>query len=147
MSFIGNQAKVGGALFIPEQALTVQNSLFTKNKATSVGGAIASFASSNKVYIQDNVFSKNKALQGAVLMSLWTMVFMDSSTNVFEANLATYGSDVATNPVSLRLQVYQVSSYYVFLDTASPSKMLANDETVRKNYIFLCDKFSSGPHL
>jgi len=45
VSFIGSQAKYGGALFVPEQILTIQNSLFTKNKATSLGGAIASFAS------------------------------------------------------------------------------------------------------
>jgi len=71
-------------------------------------------------------------------MSLGTLVFAYQSSNIFEANLATYGPDVATYPTYLRLQVYQVSSYYVFLNTASPSKMLANDETVRKNKIFLC---------
>jgi len=46
-NFIQNQAYLGGAVFIGDQKVIIEDSIFEKNIATSKGGAIASLTQCN----------------------------------------------------------------------------------------------------
>jgi len=120
---------LGGGIYIGDQSLTVNSSSFIENDAFQ-GGAIATM-SSNKAKLVDlkqSIFQRNNASQGAALAALRTMNF-DYSTSSFQDNTAIYGRDITSIPTSLRLKIYSVDSYFLYLNETSPQDLLSNPAT------------------
>ena len=66
---------------------------------------------------------------GAALRALGTANF-DKTNSKFVNNQAEIGGDLATNPTQLRLVIYQVDDYFLFLENIEPDYMLAHSGTV-----------------
>ena len=97
-----NSASNGGVVYISTNGeLTVLESVFTKNKATSNGGAI--FADRAEVTVEGGSFSENTAkLGGAILVRMATLEIKASAFNNNEATgnggaIVTQGSAVTVS--------------------------------------------------
>ena len=79
--------------------------------------------------LSESLFQENTAYVGAALRALGTANF-DATSSQFVDNTAEIGGDLATNPTQLRLVIYQVDDYFLFLEEIDPEYMLAHSGTV-----------------
>lgn len=82
----GNQAYVGGGLYLGNTATVVRNTTFTLNTATSQGGGV--FLNESTATLEGNTFTGNTALYGG-----GAYLFIDHSLiseNAFSMNTASY---------------------------------------------------------
>ncbi len=78
---------------------------------------------------------------GAALRALGTINF-DNATSIFKNNTAKIGGYLATNPSQLRLVIYQVDDYFLFIPNITVPYMLSHPETVKIIFdIFLLSRF------
>jgi len=94
------------------------------------------FQGSEIITISDSLFQKNIAKVGAALRAFGTTNF-DSTTSQFVGNVAEIGGTLATNPTQLRLIIYKVEDYFLFLDDLDPSYLLSHPGTVILTEILL----------
>ena len=81
------------------------------------------------VDLKQSTFTGNSASQGGALMALKEMNF-DYSTSLFEKNAAEYGGAFTSIPTSLRIRIYYVESYFLYLSGVTPQDLLSNPSTV-----------------
>ena len=142
-NFTQNQADLGGSIFIGDQKVIIEDSLFKENIATSKGGAIASltqckvlqpqiliFLDTKPIILSNNEFRRNNAIQGSVSASFGDIVFSYQNCK-FKNNNATFGGDFFANPEQLRLIVYQVNEAFLYINDVSIQAMILSPETVR----------------
>jgi len=88
------------------------------------------------VTLSQSLFEDNTAYVGAALRALGTTNF-DTATSTFKDNTAEIGGVLATNPTQLRLVIYEVDEYFLFLETIDAAYMLTHSGTVKFLSIFL----------
>jgi len=130
-TFLQNTANLGGGIYIGNQELTIDSSYFIENSALE-GGAIATMASSSTTLVEltQSTFTSNNASQGAALVALGVQKY-DYSTSTFQTNTALYGGDFASVPTSLRLKIYYVEPFYLYLDSVTTKELLSSSSTVK----------------
>jgi len=69
------------------------------------------------------------------LRALGTTNF-DTAMSTFKNNTAKIGGDLATNPTQLRLVIYQVDEYFLFLTNITTDYMLSHSGTVKQFFWF-----------
>jgi len=87
------------------------------------------------VTFRKSYFRNNTAYVGAALRALGTTNF-DSATSTFQNNTAQIGGVLVTNPTQLRLVIYQVDDYFLFLQNIDVPYMLSHSETVKGPFDF-----------
>jgi len=65
----------------------------------------------------------------------------DYSTSTFQHNTAQYGGDLASVPTSLRLRIYYVEPFFLYLDSVTTKDLLSSSSTVK---LFLFEYISSS---
>ncbi len=131
-TFLQNTAtNFGGGIYIGDQSITVDSSSFIENSALE-GGAIATMASDSTIVVglTESTFTSNNASQGAALIALGIMNY-DYSTSTFQTNTAQYGGVLASIPTSLRLKIYYVEPFFLYLDSVTRKDLLSSSSTVK----------------
>ncbi len=80
--------------------------------------------------MKQSTFTSNNASQGAALIALGKMNY-DYSTSSFQRNTAQYGGDLASVPTSLRLQIYRVEPFFLYLTSVTTKDLLSSSSTVK----------------
>lgn len=131
----------GGALFLLNQDILLDNSVFLNNKA-DYGGAI-SFKNTKSYHFEfiifSSIFKKNFAFVEGGAIKYEEDPFLNKN-NTFEGNLAVYGNDIASYPTRLGFQIF-------IKDNANNSIKLVYDSEINSEKYFIFDSIVSGSNL
>ena len=138
-----SEFSLGGGLQIRDvDYCAISNNVFEENKA-DFGGAIYSLRSF--LTVSDNSFTANVAQNGGGGL-YWTVSDLDKvelAGNVESDNSARYGDFVATQSVSMRVEVV----YPNLTVPSHPLTSIASGETIRSILVSILDKFGSIVNL
>ncbi|KAL4482052.1 hypothetical protein ABPG73_000576 [Tetrahymena malaccensis] len=128
-NFAYNQALInGGAIFIQNSSLSINQTIFYKNTASVSGGAIylensQKYILINQIELKKNVFGENQSQYGGAIASQTCQSVNKYSNNTFILNKALYyGQNIKNFPTHLNLYIYK-----------NIQKLSQNDYTIKNH--------------